>query len=179
MSPLSMKSIVSMPFTWPGITCTRLPSSLPYDLLQREWYLGSPMRCLYSMSSPVSLLKTPEIISFGYLRCERFWAMTLCWLISRLDSIASWVHAGKYFLLLVFSAGRFSSLSVGLVASNFGRRADYTLVWLVDSPSKIPWRFMLRDSTQGERRGGADLATDGAAALVHWDSWGPPWWGYS
>ena len=68
------------------------------------------------------------------------------------------------FILLVFSAGQFLLLSMGLVASTFGGRAASTLVELVDSPSPIPWCFMFRDDTQGERRGGAALVMGNAAA---------------
>ena len=101
------------------------------------------------MISPVSLLITAARTSFGYCRRKRVWSLTLCWLMSRLESIASWVRAQKAFLLLVLSAGRFLLLSTGLVAST----------------SPKPWCFMFRSATRGERRGGAALVTVSAADL--------------
>ena len=74
----------------------------------------------------------------------------MCWLMSRLESIDSWVRARKHFLPLVLLAGRFSSLLMRLVASKSPR----------------PSRFMFRDATQGERRGGAVLVTGSAMAQV-------------
>ena len=72
------------------------------------------------------------------------------------ESVLADVKTGEYrflgawkesFLLLVLSAGRFLSLSIGLVAST----------------SPIAWRFMFRAATRGERRDGATLVTGGAA----------------
>ena len=66
--------------------------------------------------------------------------------MSILESMASWVRARKAFLLLLFSAVRLSSLSMGLV----------------DSTSQIPWRLIFRASRRGERRNG-DMLLAGSA----------------
>ena len=93
-------------------------------------------------------LRTEAITSFVYFRHERVRALTLCWMMSILESIASWVRAQKDFLLLVFSARQFLLLSMGLVASISPR----------------PWCFMFRATPWGEQRGGAMLVMGDAAA---------------
>ena len=142
ISAFSLKKIVSVPFTRPDVPCARRPSLLPYDFIQRARYLGFPMSYLYSMSSPVSLFMTAARNYVGYCRHEIFLPQTLCWFISILESIASWVHVWKAFLILVFWSGRFLSLLIGLVYSTFGGCAASTLVGLVASASPRPSHFM-------------------------------------
>ena len=87
------------------------------------------------MSSLVSSLRAAVRTSFGYWRRLRARALVVCWPISKLANIASWVLWRKDVLLLVFLAGVASSL-------------DSTLGGSEASDSLIYWRCMFRAATR-------------------------------
>ena len=57
-SSFVIKNIVFVPLTRPSVPCANLPNSLPYVCPHISLYFGFPIRCQYSMSSPVSSLST-------------------------------------------------------------------------------------------------------------------------
>ena len=150
ISALSMKKIVLVHFTRPGIPWEMRPSSFLYDFIQRARYFGSLMRWQYSMRSPLSSLRARAKTSFRYWRHTRVRCLVVCQPISKLSKIASQVRWRKDFLLLVYL-----SAVASLLAS--------TLWGVAVSASLIYWRFMSRAAICGEQWYGAALWTSGVA----------------
>ena len=78
--------------------------------------------------------------------------LVVCWPISKLANIASWVLWRKAILILVLLDGVASSL-------------DYTLGGAMSYASLISWRYMFRVATHGERHNGDAL---GASSATDW-----------
>ena len=140
-----------MPFTRPGMPCARRPSSFPYYLLQRAWYLWLTMRWQHYMTSLVSSLKTEARTSFRYWWRARVQLLVVCRPISKLAKISSQVISRKAVFPLVLLDGVASSSA----STSGGAAASACLIY---------WQCMSREATRGDQCGSAALGMSGAVA---------------
>ena len=104
-SSFTMKKTVSVPSTLPLRPCVSCPNSLPYPWLHISLYFGLPIRCLYSIISPVSLSNTALRIWCGKVLDASVLVFIATSLITILANIMSWVRVRIRRLLQVLVAG--------------------------------------------------------------------------
>ena len=86
---LLMNMMVFVPSTWPDINCASCASLFPYDVPHTSRYLSFFMRCLFSISSPVSSYKTALSICIGDFILGIFSVVTFSFFMSTHARIAS------------------------------------------------------------------------------------------